>query len=99
MLIVDDFSRWMWVYMIKTKDQALPMFAKFKTLVENSQDRRIKMLHIDRGGGGEGGEFLSTGFTWLCEAPYTLQQNGVVERRNGTMMGMACSLLKSMSVT
>ena len=52
MLIVDDFSRWMWVYVIKTKDQALPMFAKFKTVVENLQDRSIKMLRTDPGGEG-----------------------------------------------
>ena len=102
MLLVDDFSRWMWIYVIKTKDQALLMFDKFKRLVENSQNRRIKILRTDRGG-----EFLSTNFTRLCEdagidrqftAPYTPQQNGVVERRNRTVMGMARSLLKSMSV-
>ena len=52
MLLVDDFSRWMWIYVIKTKDQALLMFEKFKRLVENSQNRRIKMLRTDRGRGG-----------------------------------------------
>ena len=102
MLLVDDFSRWMWIYVIKTKNQALLMFDKFKRLVENSQNRCIKILRTDRGG-----EFLSTNFTRLCEdagidrqytTPYTPQQNGVVERRNRTVVGMARSLLKSMSV-
>ena len=95
MLLVDDFSRWMWIYVIKTKDQALLMFEKFKRLVENSQNWHIKILRTDRGGGGE---FLSTNFTRLCEdagidrqytAPYTPQKNGVVEQRNRTVMGMA----------
>ena len=36
MLLVDNFSRWMWIYVIKTKDQALLMFEKLKRLVENS---------------------------------------------------------------
>ena len=36
MLIIDDFSRWMWIYMIQMKDKVLLMFEKFKRLVENS---------------------------------------------------------------
>ena len=42
MLLVDDFSRWMWIYVIKTKDKALLMFDKFKRLVENSPSRLTK---------------------------------------------------------
>lgn len=54
-----------------------------------------------------GGEFLSKEFTQFCEnegierhltAPYTPQQNGVVECCNPNMMAMARSLLKSMYV-
>ncbi|KAI3435142.1 RRM domain-containing protein [Psidium guajava] len=102
MLIVDDNTRWMWVYMIKTKDQAYVTFKNFKQLVENTSRRRVKTLRTDRGG-----EFLSEEFVRLCEesgilrhltAPYSPQQNGVVERKNRTVMATARSLLKSMSV-
>ncbi|GJZ13384.1 zinc finger, CCHC-type containing protein [Tanacetum coccineum] len=34
-LLVDDFGRVMWVYMLKSKDEALGMFQKFHVLVEN----------------------------------------------------------------
>lgn len=61
-LIVDDFSRWMWVFMIKTKDQALDVFTKFKLLAENTAGRRIKTLRSDHGG-----EFLLGKFAQLCE--------------------------------
>ncbi|KAL9258099.1 Retrovirus-related Pol polyprotein from transposon TNT 1-94-like protein [Drosera capensis] len=63
---------------------------------------RVKTLRTDCGG-----EFLSKEFTRLCEdwglqrhltAPYSPQQNGVVERRNRTVMATVCSLLKSMHV-
>ena len=87
--------------MIKTKDQVLLMFEKFKRLVENSQNRRIKMLRID--GGESFSELTSLGCVKMRDrssihGPYTQQQNRVVERRNRTVMGMARSLLKSMSV-
>lgn len=85
-LLVDDYSRVMWVYLLKNKDDALEAFKKFRAQVENSPERKIKTLRTDRGG-----EFCSKSFTSYCEgagitrhftAPYSPQQNGVVERRN-----------------
>jgi len=102
MLLVDDHSRWMEVHMLKSKDQALAAFVKYKVEVENLTECRIKTLRSDRGG-----EFLSGLFADVCEqagikrqftAPFTPQQNGVVERRNRTVMDMARALLKSMKV-
>lgn len=98
LLFVDDFSRAMWVYMLKTKDEALIHFKKFKALVEKESGQVIKVLRTDKGG-----EFCSNELTKLCEdmcivrhftAPYTPQQNGVVERRNRTVVAMGRSLLK-----
>lgn len=77
-------------------------FVKFKAEAENMCGERIKKLRTDRGG-----EFLSKALSRVCEeagiirhltAPYSPQQNGVVERRNRTVMSMTRSLLKSMSV-
>jgi len=102
MLLVDDYSRWMQVYMLKSKDQACEAFVKFKAETENQTGERIKVLRSDRGG-----EFMSGVFANVCEnagikrqltAPYTPQQNGVVERRNRTVVEMARSMLKGMNV-
>ena len=102
MLLVDDCTRWMTVYTLKTKDQASEVFAKFKAEAENSVGYKMKCVRSDRGG-----EFLAAAFKNTCEeagikrqltAPYSPQQNGVVERRNRTVMEMARSLLKSMNV-
>lgn len=49
LLLVDDYSRVMWVYLLKSKDEALESFQKFKVLVENGKDRKIKVLRTDRG--------------------------------------------------
>ncbi|KAI0515512.1 hypothetical protein KFK09_008177 [Dendrobium nobile] len=102
LLLVDDFSRYMWVYLLKSKSEAHSVFSKFKIMVENESEMKIKALRTDRGG-----EFQSFEFKKLCKengikrfltAPYTPQQNGVVERRNQTVMSMARCLLKSKSV-
>jgi len=57
MLLIDDFSRWSYVYMLKTKDQALDAFIKYKAEVENVTGNKINTLRSDRGG-----EFLSRVF-------------------------------------
>jgi hypothetical protein len=102
MLLVDDHSRWMQVYMLQRKDQACEAFVKYKADVENVTGCKVKTLRSDRGG-----EFLAGQFAKVCEqagikrhftAPYSPQQNGVVERRNRTVMEMARALLKSMKI-
>lgn len=102
LLLVDDFSRKMWVYMMKAKGEAFEVFKKFKAMVENKMDSKIKTFRTDRGG-----EFCSSVFNKFCEefgidrhytAPYTPQQNGVVERRNRTVVAMARSILKGMNM-
>ncbi|KAI3510533.1 hypothetical protein L1887_17599 [Cichorium endivia] len=102
MLIVDDFTRVMWVYMMKSKDEAFDTFKRFRVSVETETGEKLKTFRTDRGG-----EFLSKQFTAYCEetgihrhytAPYSPQQNGVVERRNRTVVEMARSILKSMHV-
>ncbi|KAJ9561724.1 hypothetical protein OSB04_006884 [Centaurea solstitialis] len=102
LLIVDDYSRFMWVYVISTKDEAFPAFKRFKAQVETESTNRVKMLRTDRGG-----EFTSRQFNEFCDkegvkrqltAPYTPQQNGVVERRNQTILETTRSLLKAMNV-
>ncbi|GJQ90739.1 putative RNA-directed DNA polymerase [Tanacetum coccineum] len=101
-LFVDDFSHVMWVYMLKSKDEALDMFHKFRVLVENETGVKVKTLRTDCGG-----EFNSKGFIEYCDetglkhhftAPYSPQQNGVVERRNRSVFEMARSMMKSMEV-
>ncbi|KAI3520492.1 hypothetical protein L1887_09941 [Cichorium endivia] len=102
LLIVDDWCRYMWVYLLRSKDEALAKFKIFKAQVEMETEHKVKILRTDRGG-----EFNSQAFINFCEgegiqrqttAPYTPQQNGVVERRNRTVVEMTRSLLKSMNV-
>lgn len=49
LLVVDDFSRYMWVELLKTKDQALSYFKKIKMRAEVDHGGRLKALRTDGG--------------------------------------------------
>ena len=51
-LIVDDYSRCMWVASLKEKSEALEKFKIFKSMVEAEKEVKIKCVRSDRGGGG-----------------------------------------------
>jgi hypothetical protein len=102
LLIVDDHSRFMWVEFLTSKDEAFKCFKRVKVLAETEQECKLRAFRSDRGG-----EFNSIEFTEYCDehgvkhfttTPYTPQQNGVVERRNRTVVEMARCLLKSKGV-
>ncbi|KAA0033083.1 copia protein [Cucumis melo var. makuwa] len=87
-----------WVYFVKEKSEVFGMFKRFKALVEKESGYYIKALRSDRGG-----EFTSNEFKTFCvengirrtmTVPFTPQQNGVVERKNRTILNMARSMLK-----
>lgn len=61
-LLVDDFSRVMWVYLLKAKGEALMAFKNFRALVEDGIERKVKTFRTDRGG-----EFMSNDFKRYCE--------------------------------
>nr|GEX24784.1 zinc finger, CCHC-type [Tanacetum cinerariifolium] len=99
-LLVDDCTRYMWVYFLKSKDEAFETFKEFKLKVKNEVGKKIKSIRIDRGG-----EFTSREFTRYCKengilrqltAPYSPQQNGIVKRRNRSVMSTTRSMLKAM---
>jgi len=86
-----------WVYFLKTKSEAFDKFIHFQRLVENAIKEKIATLRTDNGG-----EFTSNEFNDYCRQhgikrhltnSYTPQQNGVTERMNRTLMGMARSML------
>jgi transposase InsO family protein len=99
LLLVDDQSRYMWVVMLAAKSDTLATVKKFQARVEVETGRRLRVLWTDNGG-----EFCSVEFESYCvdrgverqhTALYTPQQNGVVERRNQTVVTMARSVLKA----
>jgi hypothetical protein len=50
LLVVDDHSKYIWVEVLKTKDQALDCFKKIKLRAEVESGEWMKALTTDRGG-------------------------------------------------
>ncbi|GJU94206.1 zinc finger, CCHC-type containing protein [Tanacetum coccineum] len=75
---IDDASRFCYVYLLHSKDEALDKFKVFKTEVELQQGSQIKRFWTDRVG-----EYMDTlyfqsvGIIHETTAPYTPQQNVV----------------------
>jgi len=47
LIFIDNFSRKVWVYFLRQKNEASFIFKKFKVLVENQNGRKIKKRRID----------------------------------------------------
>ncbi|MCO5558575.1 hypothetical protein L7F22_012160 [Adiantum nelumboides] len=102
LVLVDDFSRYTWVSFLKLKSEAFGSIRGWKAMVEKEKDLKVKSIRSDRGG-----EFLSENFARWCKSegirrqlttPYTPSQNGVVERKNRTIMEMARAMLAHASL-
>ena len=80
----------MWVQFFKEKSDAFHYFKTFKKLAEFESDEKVKCLRTYRGGEFNSEEFIScyeeNGIKRHLTAPYSPQQNGVVERKNRTIV-------------
>ncbi|CAL5368182.1 unnamed protein product [Camellia sinensis] len=94
---IDDHSRMCWIYFMKLKSEVADIFWKFKAWVETQSGCKMQVIRSNNGT-----EYTSGKFNKFCEdagiehqltAPYTPQQNGVVERKNRTIMEMTRCLL------
>ncbi|GJV17704.1 putative RNA-directed DNA polymerase [Tanacetum coccineum] len=108
---IDDYSRYMYLFLINEKSESLEMFKTFKAEVENQLNRKIKVVRSDRGGEYYGrhtdvGQALGSFFNFCKDhgiinqytLPGTPQQNGVAERRNRTLMDMVRSMLANSNI-
>lgn len=97
---IDDKTRYTWVYILKTKDQVFEKFCEWKSMVENQEDKKVKILRTDNGGEYTSGEFekylKKEGIRHELTIPKNPEQNGVAERMNRTLVEMTRSMLHDM---
>ena len=70
MTLIDDSTRYCYVYLLKSKDEAFNHFKIYKAEAENQLDRKIKRLRSDRGG-----EYFSNEFDSFCA------EHGIIHER------------------
>nr|GEU30820.1 retrotransposon protein, putative, Ty1-copia subclass [Tanacetum cinerariifolium] len=92
-VIVDEYSRFTWVKFLRSKDETLEFVARFLTQIQVSLNKTVRFIRTDNGT-----EFVNQVLTEFYEkvgifhqksVPRTPQQNGVVEKRNRTLVEAA----------
>jgi transposase InsO family protein len=98
LLLVDGLSRYVWVVVLGSKGEAVDAIRRTQDAAEAECGRKLRVLRTDNGGEYTAAEFVSyyadEGVQRHYSAPYSPQQNDVVERRSQTVVGMTRALLK-----
>ncbi|KAL2241037.1 UNVERIFIED_CONTAM: Retrovirus-related Pol polyprotein from transposon TNT 1-94 [Sesamum indicum] len=97
--IIDNFSRKVFIFLMKHKSEVFEKFEKWRVLVQNQTRKTLKSTRTDNGL-----EFCNQSFSEMCDKhgikrhktnPYTPQQNGIAERMNRTLLDKVRCLLVS----
>lgn len=92
---LDDYSRHLWFFPLKSKSDALAAFIQFKALVENHFNKKIKTRRSDMG--GEFQAFIEilrdNGIEFQHPCPHTSAQNGRAERKHQHIVETGLTML------
>ncbi|GJZ01376.1 retrovirus-related pol polyprotein from transposon TNT 1-94 [Tanacetum coccineum] len=98
LVIVDDYSRFIWVKFFRSKDETLEVIIKFLKQIQVGLNKTFRNIRTDNDT-----EFINKVLTEYYEhvrifhqktVPRTPQQNRVVERRNRTLVETARTMLR-----
>ncbi|GJY66156.1 retrovirus-related pol polyprotein from transposon TNT 1-94 [Tanacetum coccineum] len=97
LVIVDDYTRFGWVRFLRTKDETPQVIEKFIVKTQRALNATVRFVRTDNGtefvNKTLDGWFESVGISHETSVPRSPQQNGVVERRNRTLMEAARTML------
>nr|KYP36109.1 Retrovirus-related Pol polyprotein from transposon TNT 1-94 [Cajanus cajan] len=92
--ILDDFSRYTWVVLLKSKSEVKTHVHNFINLVENQYETKVKCIRSDNGPEFFLRDFFnSKGIIHQTSCVYTPQQNGRVERKHQHILNVARALM------
>jgi transposase InsO family protein len=97
LVIVDNFSCFTWVFFLQDKSKTQSTLKRFLRRAQNKFELKVKKIRSDNGSKFKNLRveeyFEEEGIKHEFSAPYTPQQNGVVERKNRTLIDMARTML------
>nr|GEZ59264.1 hypothetical protein [Tanacetum cinerariifolium] len=102
LVIVDDYSRYTWTHYLRSKDETPKVLIDFLRLVQRGLHAQVRIVRTDKGT-----EFLnitlhayfaSEGINHQTSVARTPEQNGIVERRNRTLVEDARTMLSAAKV-
>nr|GEY40579.1 hypothetical protein [Tanacetum cinerariifolium] len=103
LVIVDDYSRYTWTLFLRSKDETPEVLKDFLTMIKRNLQALVITVRIDRGT-----EFLNKtlnaffkeeGIEHQTSTTRTPEQNGVVERRNHTLVEAARTMLSALQLS
>ena len=101
LVVVDDFSRYSWVFFLASKDETFTHFRGLFSRLSVELPGALRAIRSDNGTEFKNSYFESfcgeTGVEHQFSSPYVPQQNGVVERKNRTLVEMARTMLDEYS--
>ncbi|CAH9124860.1 unnamed protein product, partial [Cuscuta epithymum] len=94
--IVDDFTRGVWVYLLRNKSEVCQKLLQFCNLVETQFEARVKRIRSDNGVEFQTNilseYYARCGIIFETSCTDTPQQNGVVERKHRHILEIARAL-------
>ncbi|GJS63570.1 retrovirus-related pol polyprotein from transposon TNT 1-94 [Tanacetum coccineum] len=99
LVIVDEYSRYTWNLFLRTKDETPEVLKDFLKMIQRYLQAQVITIRTDKGT-----EFLNNtlhayfkeeGIEHQTSTPRTPEQNGVVERRNRTLVEVARIMLST----
>ncbi|GJT00349.1 retrovirus-related pol polyprotein from transposon TNT 1-94 [Tanacetum coccineum] len=97
LVIVDDYSRYTWVYFLRTKNEAPDMIIDFVNQVQRNLKASILTIRTDNGTEFKNKKlrafYAKLGIVYKTSIAQTPQQNGVVKRCNRTLVKAARTML------
>nr|GFA29992.1 hypothetical protein [Tanacetum cinerariifolium] len=103
LVIVDDFSRYTWTYFLRSKDETPEVLINFLMLVQRGLHAQVRIVRTDKGT-----EFLNQtlhayfaaeGILHQMLVARTPEQNGIVQRRNRTLVEAARTMISAAKVS
>nr|GEY86680.1 retrovirus-related Pol polyprotein from transposon TNT 1-94 [Tanacetum cinerariifolium] len=97
LVIVDDYSRFTWVKILRSKDETPEVIIKFLHQIQVGLNKTVRYIHTDNGI-----EFVNKALTVYYErvgifhqktVPRTSQQNDIVKRQNRTLVEATRTIL------
>ncbi|GJR63116.1 retrovirus-related pol polyprotein from transposon TNT 1-94 [Tanacetum coccineum] len=103
LVIVDDYSRYTWTHFLRSKDETLKVLIDFLRLVQSGLHAQVRIVRTNKGtkflNKTLHDDFSQEGIEHQTSVAQTPKQNGVVERRNRTLVESARTMLSVAKVT
>jgi len=92
--IIDDFSRFSWVYLMQNKSETRTHLVNFINLVENQFETKVQIIRSDNSNEFKMNSFFdSKGIIHQTTCVETPEQNGIAERKHQHLLNVARALI------